>query len=238
MAVLAFGWVVTACGGESVPSSTSGSATSSIEPAASSTSPATPAATTVVVTTPTTATPPDPLTVAEEWLAAYETGDVTAFQALMHSDATARCVGCAYERREEPYFAQVGEGTSDLSDSRLLALANGTIERSCAADGSVVSCDTVRRSDFGHRDDEGMPTLQFTATYEFTVEDGLITRRILILHSGQTFDFNVVADYERWLRDNHPDAHEQLFAFGTILVTTVEQFEAHREYVPRFLASL
>lgn len=238
VAVLMTAATISACGDAAAPvPGSSADSTPSPQTSSSTTTPR--ASTTSVALTSTTSTtrPTDPLSVAEEWLAAYEAGDVAAFQALMHPDATARCVGCAYERREEPYFAQVGEGTSDVADSRLLALANGTISRTCGADGPLVRCDTLRTSDFGYRDDTGKPTQQFDATYEFTIEDGLVTRRILVLHSGHSFDFNVVADYERWLRDNHPDAYAELFAFGTILVTTEEQFAAHGEYVPAFLAS-
>lgn len=236
VSVLAIASATAGCGGEPVSTVEPATAPNSSAVSPSSTT-AGPLSTTRLTTTSTMKVPADPLVIAEGWLAAYELGDVVAFQALMHPDATARCVGCAYDRSEEPYFAQLGEGTSDISDSRLLALANGAIERSCDADEGTVRCETLRSSDFGYRDAAGAVRLQFDATYEFTIEDGLITRRILILHSGHTFDFGVVADYERWLRANHPDVHEQIFAFGTILLATAEQYELHQQYVPSYLAA-
>lgn len=178
-----------------------------------------------------------PLEVAIEWIAAFEAGDVEAFQALMHPDAMGNCLNCAYDRQETAYFSQIGEGTADVSDSRLLALANGSLNATCTMDGPVVACETVRSSDFGHVTADGEPTRQWVATYEFTVESGLITRRILISHEGVSFDFGIVADYERWLREHHPDVHSETFAFGTILLTTVGQFEIHQEFVPQFWAT-
>jgi hypothetical protein len=178
-----------------------------------------------------------PLEIAEAWIAAFEVGDVERFQALMHPDATANCINCAYERQETSYFVQVGEGTADVSDSRLLALGNGTLNAVCEANGSVVACNTLRASDFGHFTASGEPTRQWEATYEFTIEDGFITRRIIINHGGTAFDSGRVAEYEDWLKEHHPEVHAESFAFGTILLTTPEQFALHQGYVPAYWES-
>lgn len=207
------------------PTSTASTAVSSTSISVTSSRPA---------TTTTTAVPPSdttPLDVAQSWLAAYQLGDVEAFQELTHPEATALCVQCGYDRQEEPYFAQIGEATADVSDSRMLALANGSIDPTCNADGAVVTCQTLRTSDFGFFSDGGEPKEQMEATYEFTVEDGLVTRRVVTIHFGRPFDWAAVASYEKWLRDHDPAAYGELFAFGTILLTTAEQFERHGEYV-------
>jgi hypothetical protein len=177
-----------------------------------------------------------PLEIASAWIAAFEAGDVEGFQSLMHPDATAKCVDCAYDRQETPYFAQIGEGTADVTDSRLLALGNGTLNAECAADGPTVTCETLWSSNFGYFTAEGEPTRQWKLSYEFTIENGLITRRIITNVGGASFDFGRVADYEDWLEENHPEVHAETFAFGTILLTTAEQFALHQEYVPEFMA--
>ncbi|NND03590.1 MAG: hypothetical protein HKN91_12465 [Acidimicrobiia bacterium] len=224
-----------ACGGGSPPAEpTSTVTTVAPSPTAGSTSASTSLPTT---TTTTTAAATAPLEVAATWISAYEAGDVDTFQALMHPDATALCVNCAYDRAEAPYFTQVGESTADVADSRLLALANGSLNADCTADGSLVTCETLRTSDFGFASADGEPDRQWAATYELTVAEGLVTRRVLVHQSGNPFDFGIVAEYERWLKANHPDAHAEGFAFGTILLTTLEQFELHQEFVPQFWVS-
>jgi hypothetical protein len=171
-----------------------------------------------------------------EWIAAFEAGKVAEFQALMHPDATANCLNCAYDRQETAYFAQIGEGTADVADSRLLALGNGSLNAACSTAGPVVTCETLRTTDFGYFSADGEPTRQWDATYEFTVENGLITRRIITNNGGTAFDSGRVAQYEKWLEENHPQVHAEIFAFGTILLTTVEQFAKHQEYVSRYRA--
>lgn len=171
------------------------------------------------------------------WIFAFEAGDVATFQGLMHEDASANCLGCGYDRQETAYFGQVGEGTADVSDSRLIALGNGTLNAVCVADGPVVTCETLRSTDFGHFTADGEPERQWNATYEFTIDDGLITRRIITNNGGTAYDSGRVAAYEKWLRDTHPDVHAETFAFGTILLTTVEQFALHQQYVPQYWAS-
>ncbi len=179
-----------------------------------------------------------PLQVAMEWITAFEAGDVATFQGLMHLDATANCLNCGYDRQESVYFSQIGESTADVSDSRLLALGNGSLSAVCAAEGRVVTCETLRSSDFGHLTAEGEPTRQWDASYEFTVENGQITRRIITLIQGTPFDSRRIDDYERWLKENLPEAHDEIFAFGTILLSTVDQFAEHQEYVSQYRASL
>jgi hypothetical protein len=196
------------------------------------------APTTAPPSTTTTAAPVGtPLEIAAAWIDAFEAGDVERFQSLMHPDATANCINCAYDRQEAPYFSQLGEGTADVSDSRLLALGNGALNADCSEEGSVVTCDTLWMSDFGYFTAEGEPTRQWDVTYEFTIEDGLITRRIIINRGGASFDFGRVADYEDWLEKNHPEVHEKTFAFGTILLTTSEHFALHQKYVPEYMAA-
>jgi hypothetical protein len=178
-----------------------------------------------------------PLELANQWIAAFEAGDVATYQGLMHPDAVAACLQCGYDRPETAYFDQIGEGTRDVADSRLLALGNGSLHATCAADGPVVTCETLRSTDFGHHTAEGEPTQQWNVTFELTFEDGLVTRRVLIENEGAEYDRARVAAYETWLRESHPDAHADLFVLGTILLTTVEQFEQHREYVSEYWAS-
>ena len=175
-----------------------------------------------------------PLEVVQRWLAAYELGDVERFHALTHPDATAFCL-FGYDRGEGPYF-QAGEAAADLTDSRQLALANGSLNAKCSENGPVVTCQTVRTSDWGFFTDGGEPTRQMETTLEFTVEGGLVTRRILTIDVGQTFDFAAIDAYEKWLSEQHPDAYDELFLFGTILLGTTEQFEFHQQYVTEYQA--
>ena len=177
-----------------------------------------------------------PIEVAEAWLGADQLGDVERFQALTHPEATAVCLQCGYERSEAQYFAQIGEATSDINDSRSLAIANGSLDPTCSADGSVVICETLRTSDFGFFDDDGKPPQQLEASFEFTVEDGLVTRRVRTINSGSVFDRAAVAEYRKWLKEHYPIAEGELFAFSTILLTTTEQFEQHQQYVREYLA--
>jgi hypothetical protein len=217
--------LLAACGAsESAPEATrTESTTSTVQPSTAST---------------TGAQSPElsPIEVAEAWLAAYQLGDVERFHLLTHPDATAVCVKCGYERQEQPYFAQIGEATTDATDSRMLALANGSLDPACTADGSVATCETLRTSDFGFFTGDGKPTQQMEATVEFTVEAGLVTRRVLTIHSGMVFDRAAVADYRSWLKDHYPSVEGELFAFSTILLTTAEQFEQHQRYVDEYQA--
>lgn len=241
---IAVALIVAACGGGEPDDHASPSSAVSVGAETSDVASAEPSPieTTTSATASTTATTPvaavaKPLEVVTEWITSFESGDVLTFQGLMHPDATAECVACGYDRQETGYFDQIGEGTGDVSDSRLLALGNGSMNAVCAADGVVVKCETLRSSDFGHFTIEGEPTRQLDATYEFAVEDGLITRRVITWNEGAAFDFARLADYKTWLRENHPEVHAEIYAFGTILLTTVEQFASHQEYVPQYWAT-
>ena len=182
------------------------------------------------------ATPP--LEVAERWMAAYEAGDVTGFSDLMASDAVHLCVRCGYDRAEDPYFGAGGAIAADSRDSRILALGDGALHARCTANGNTVTCETKRISAFGFVDGAGRPVQQDESTYEFTIEDGLVTKYLLTRSSGNLFDFSRLQAYEAWLSEVHPDAHADLFAFGTILVSTETQFAQHQTFVAEYLNSL
>lgn len=173
----------------------------------------------------------EPLTVAQEWLAAYETGDIDTMRSLMSPDATQLCSTCGYDRAESPYFASGGGFEPDTRDARLLALGDGTLNAVCEAEGATVMCATHRESDFGFFDEAGNPMQGDESAYEFTIEDGVIERFVVTRSGGNLFDFARIDAYEAWLGDTHPDAHSRLFSFGTVLLTTDEQFAEHATYV-------
>lgn len=227
--------VVVACGGGGEPNGVTTTVTTVSKTPLPQTTVSTAPPTRPPSTTTTSFAPADPLEVATAWVVSFEAGDVAAFQALMHPEAVGHCQNFGYQRAETPYF--IGEGTRDLADSRLLTLGNGSLNAQCTVDGPVVICQTLWTSDFGFTTEDGEPTRQWDLTFELTVEDGLVTRRGLINNGGTSFDREKVAQYERWLKENHADVHVDTFAFGTILLTTDQQYELHQEYVPQFWAS-
>ena len=175
----------------------------------------------------------DPAAVVAEWFRAYEVGDVEGFQSLMSSDATSVCEGCGYERAAVPYFGPGGASANDLTESRILALAGGTLEAACGADGDAVRCSTRRASDFGI----DMATGETVFSYDFTVEDGAITHYTVTREQGDLYDFEQLQDYRLWLENAHPEHIDSLFAFTTILLSTDAQFELHQRFVAEYLGS-
>lgn len=241
--------VAVACGDDGAEPTTGAAAATTTSPATTST-PATTAASTsstatsaaptttsVPSTTTTSVAPLPPLDVAQQWLAAYEAGDVGTFQGLMHADATSLCEGCGYDRATLPYFADGGGAFNDVIDSRTLALGNGVIQADCDDDGVTVVCAVSRTSafDLAARSEDGQTTAQFT--YEFTVDAGLITHYTLVFTGGNFFDFGQIQNYRLWLEDAHPAEAEELFAFTTILLSSDEQFELHKQFFAEYLAS-
>jgi hypothetical protein len=226
--VLAF-LILAACGvaeSESPPETSNGPVPTAIG-SSTSTQPAT-------VTTETTKTA---MTVAEEWIDAYEVGDVPAYQSLMSQSVTFHCRECGYDRAVTEYFAPVGGAELDARDSRLLALSDGSLNANCSIVPGGVTCETLRESDFGFFTSDGEPTNQDKSVYDFTVEESVITHLTVTRSGGNLFDFSHIQAYRLWLADQYPDAHEELFALTTILLATENQFEQHQTYMAEFLAA-
>ena len=181
---------------------------------------------------------PPPESIAIEWLESYESGDVAHYQSLMSADATF-LADDGYDRAIADYFAEggVGGANQDARDSRLLALANGSLNAVCSAENNLVSCDTMRISEFGYFTADGEPTQVDTSSYEFTIDDGVITHLTLTRFGGNLFDYGQVQGYRIWLAETHPTAHDELFFQSTILLTTEDQFEQHKTYVVEYLNS-
>jgi len=184
-----------------------------------------------------------PIDVAEAWFALYETGDVAGYQALMSADATFSCADCAVGGMPEgPYFDYPFRALADedAADSRTLYAGHGSLSATCAADGNVVTCDTERASLFGWFDEEGEPRTHQRVTRVFTVENGLVTEYLFVedpVRGGSWFDYGQVAAYGRWLSQNHPKDHAELFFGTTIIVNDVEQAERHRMFVADWVAA-
>ena len=124
--------------------------------------------------------------VALQWLESYQSGDVAHYESLMSADVTYLCDNCGYERAIADYFAEEGMGgaSQDARDSRLLALASGALNPVCSTEDNVVSCDTMRISEFGYFTDSGEPTQVDMSTYEFTIEDGVIVHLTVTRDGG------------------------------------------------------
>ncbi len=180
-----------------------------------------------------------PIDVAEAWFALYEAGDVAGYQALMSTDATFSCANCAQGMPDGPYFDYPFRALAaeDAGDSRTLYAGHGSLNATCAADGNVVTCDTERASLFGWFDEEGEPQTYLRITRVLTVEDGVVTEYAIVAMEGAWFDFGQIAAYGRWLSQNHPKDHAELFFDTTIIVNDAEQAERHRTFVAEWAAA-
>jgi ketosteroid isomerase-like protein len=192
-------------------------------------------------------TPVAPIDVAEAWFASYEAGDVAGYQALMSADATFSCADCAGGGMPEgPYFDYPLRALTDedAADSRTLYAGHGSLNATCAADGNVVTCNTERASLFGWFDEEGEPRTHQRVARVFTVEDGVITEYTFAEvfaevpgGHGSWFNYGKIAAYGRWLSQNHPKDHAELFFGTTILVNDAEQVERHHMFVADWAAA-
>jgi len=186
-----------------------------------------------------------PIDVAEAWFALYEAGDVAGYQALMSADATFSCADCTGGTGltlDGPYFDYPlrALAAEDAADSRTLYAGHGSLNATCTADGNVVTCDTERASLFGWFDEEGEPQTYQRATRVFTVEDGVVTEYgfvALQALQGKWFNYGQIAAYGRWLSQNHPKDHAELFFGTTIIVNDAEQTERHRIFVADWAAA-
>lgn len=172
---------------------------------------------------------------AEEWLIAYEDGDVARYQSLMSPEATYECLNCGYDREMTVYFSAVGGADQDVRDSRLLALGQGTLNPSCVADGDLVSCTTERISMFGYFDANGEPSQIDRPIYDFRFDDGQITHLTVTRTGGNLFDFNKIQSYRRWVEEQHPEEYDELFLFSTILISDDSAFARHKELAEQYL---
>ena len=194
--------------------------------------------TTVAETTPTTvaeAAVPAPLEVVTQWFEAFDSGDVEGWQGLMSpdtlfsADVAEGVVGIIQVIPPTPYFDTTVPYDFDADDattSRMLYVANGSLNADCADDGAQVVCE-IEDTNVFHT---GAP-LRHTAT--FVVVDGLITEYHLIRTEGlldRIVDLEAVqvADYQAWLRETYPADHEELFVFGSMLLEPIEVAERHR----------
>ncbi len=177
------------------------------------------------------------LDVAEEWLAAYEAGDASAYQGAMDADATFDCINCGYSRATTTYFATGGGADQDLRDARLLAIAGGTLNPSCETVGDRVRCSTERTSAFGYFDAAGQPTQIDRSIYEFEFEGDRIVHLTVTRQGGNLFDVNKIQSYRSWVAENYPDAHGELFVLGTILIDSDELFTRHQELAMEYFSS-
>ncbi len=177
-----------------------------------------------------------PIDVAEAWFALYDAGDVAGYQALMSADATWSWHSAIPYFDNPPYYAVAD---SDATDSRTLYAGHGSLNATCAADGNVVTCDTERASLFGWFDEDGEPQAYQRGTRVFTVEDGVVTDYTIVTLQGlqgEWFNRAEIAAYGRWLSQNHPKDHAELFWGPTILVSDSEQAERHHAFVADWAA--
>lgn len=178
-----------------------------------------------------------PIDVAEEWLTAYESGDVNAYQALMDPAATYDCIDCGYPRATTDYFAPAGGAEQDVRDSRLLAISDGTLSPLCSSEGEMVRCSTERVSAFGYFDTDGQPTQVDRSNYEFEFVGDQIVHLTVARQGGNLFDFNKVQGYLTWVQENHPGGYDELFLFSTILIDNDDQFARHQELATEYLSA-
>jgi len=178
-----------------------------------------------------------PLDVADEWLTAYESGDVSTYQALMDREATFDCIDCGYPRATTDYFAPGGGAEQDVRDSRLLALGGGTLSPSCTLAEDTVRCLTERVSAFGYFDADGQPTQVDRSVYEFEFEGDRIVHLTVTRQGGNLFDFNTIQGYRAWVQENHPNDYDELFILSTILIDGDDQFATHQELASEYLSA-
>ena len=178
-----------------------------------------------------------PLDVANEWLTAYESGDVSSYQALMDKEATYDCIDCGYTRATTDYFAPGGGAEQDVQDSRLVALGGGTLSPSCTLAEGTVQCVTERVSAFGFFDTDGHPTQVDRSIYEFVFDGDRIVHLTVTRQGGNLFDFNKIQDYRAWVLENHPDDYDELFFLSTILINSDDQFATHQELATQYLTA-
>lgn len=178
-----------------------------------------------------------PLETVTTWIDRFETGDVAGYEALIAEDATFVCIDCSYGNLDQtgPYFPR--GSTEDRGSSGLLGASGGSLNAACSGGGSIVNCDIRVTSAFGFADAAGQPTNEYTARLVFTVEDGLITNYEHRAFAGNLFDYAQIGAYEAWLRDANPAAHDELFAFGTMLTAEAAQVDRHRSLVADWAAA-
>lgn len=175
------------------------------------------------------------LETAQDWLTAYEAGDVATYQSLMSPETSYDCLNCGYDRATAEYFGPVGGADQDVRDSRLLALGQGSLNPSCVADGDLVACTTERISAFGYVGADGQPSQIDRSTYDFTFDDGQITHLTVTRMGGNLFDFNKIQNYRLWVQEQHPEDYDNLFLLSTILVDDDSIFALHQELASEYL---
>ncbi len=175
----------------------------------------------------------DPADLVDTWIDRYETGDVAGFHALMHENATWSCEGAAQcEAPTESYFeGPFGVDDWDARQSRRTYAAHGSLNADCSTEGAAVTCDFSKMDVF-----RPAPT---TYRYVFHVENGLITNIEMIADQGIAAPEGElqIQEYERWMEENHPDMHEELFYLGTMLLETNEQLEQHHQLIDDWASS-
>ena len=180
------------------------------------------------------------LAVAEQWLERWGAGDSAGYEALMDRNATAECWDCAeWDWEMEPYFA--GTRTFALREERrsgVFAAAGGTLSYSCRAVGSEVRCESLQSSLFDYEGSSDIDS-SLAREFSFTVQDGLIVAfGVSSVADWYGLDPGLIADYGEWLATAHPEAHEELFYLGTLLVNEQSQIDSHRGYVAEWAAGL
>lgn len=176
-----------------------------------------------------------PVAVVAEWFAAFERGDVETYQDLIAADAWWECRGCAPPVHAGPYFGgSHGADLTEARDSLLTHAAQGSVSATCTAEGVQVTCE-VGRSDLFRTSANLAP---YRYGYEVTVEGGSITNLVFIsIHSDRYLSGSQIGAYERWLMESHPDDHQDLFLYGTMIVEPVEKAERHRRLVAQWHAA-
>lgn len=177
----------------------------------------------------------DLVSVAEDWFAFFESGQVETYQSLMAADAWWRCDGCKPAIHEGPYFGgRHGADLTDARDSLLLFAASGSITPTCVGEGQDVTC-TTRLTDV-FRERAGLDA--YESRYHFTFDASSITQVVFepLPPNDRYQTGSEMNAYSLWLQQHHPNQHERLFLVSTMIVEPLERAATHRELIREWLA--
>lgn len=178
---------------------------------------------------------PTPLDTVELFMARWTAADSALGEELISPAATASCYDCP-DPTIWPWADSKYRGI-EMRTMALISISGAGATYSCAGDGDVVTCSIGYETHFAAVGSADNPSSANWVSM-FTVENGLITHLDLGAYSDiEGTHASGFADYEKWLAENYPNDHEELFFLGTLLVTDPDQREAHRGFVAEWAAS-
>lgn len=170
--------------------------------------------------------------IAELWFDHYGSGDIEAYEAMIHPDATWGPDG-GDPALKGRYFENDAIRELNTRSSHYIYVTNATVDATCTSLGVQVRCDRTITSGLRPAD------VISEATALLVIENGLIVDAIWSGDSPppSTDPFGLSA-YRQWVAENRADVLEELFIAGaTIRLDTPEVRELHRQYVAEFLAA-